>query len=127
MGAQAKSIVGAFLVLATLYLLGVLFLLDPIAARDAPAGPLVPEPVGFVIAIVIYIALFVWVEKQIGGPFKAAMVIALSQLTLVDVDFVLSGKRGIETGAASAVLLLVSWAATAWVYGRLKGRSTTSR
>jgi hypothetical protein len=119
-----KSIVGAFLTLGVLYLVGVLLLLDPIAATDAPTGPLVPLPVGFGIAIAVYIALFVWIEKLIGDPYKAAMALALSQLTLVNIDFVLSGKRGIATAAASTVLLLASWSATAWVYSRLKTRSS---
>ncbi len=120
MGAKWKSIVGAFLTLAVLYLVGVLVLLDPIAATEAPTGPLVPIPVGFGVAIAIYIALFAWLETVIGDPYKAAIAIALSQLTLVNIDFVLSGKRGIETAAASTVLLLVSWTATAWVYARLR-------
>ena len=120
MGAKSKPIAGAFLTLATLYLLGVVLILDPVAAGDAPSGPLVPQPVGFVIAIAIYIALVVWLEDAMGSPFKAAMAVALSQLTLVNIDFVLSGKRGITTAVVSAALLLVSWSATAWVFGRLK-------
>ena len=124
MGANSKAIAGAFLTLATLYLAGVLLFFAPIAAGDVPAGPLVPQPVGFVVAIGVYIALFVWIEKGMGDPFKAAMAIALSQLTLVDIDYVLSGERGVATAAASAALLLVSWSATAWVYERLRPRPT---
>jgi hypothetical protein len=120
MGTKSKPIVGAFLTLATLYLVGVVLVLDPVAAGDVPPGPLVPLPVGFVIAIAIYIALFVWIEDAMGSPFKAAIAVALSQLALVNVDFVLSGKRGISTAAVSSALLLISWAATAWVYRRLK-------
>ena len=33
-------------------------------------------------------------------------------------------ERGVSTAGASAVLLLVSWTATAWVYGRLKPGSS---
>ncbi len=125
MGTNWKAIVGAYLTLAVLYLVGVLLLLDPIAASDAPTGPLVPLPVGFGVAIAIYVTLFAWIERMIGDPYKAAMAIALSQLTLVNIDFVLSGKRGIETAAASTVLLLVSWTATAWVYSRLRPESSS--
>ena len=103
MGTKSKPIVGAFLTLATLYLVGVVLVLDPVAAGDVPSGPLVPLPVGFVIAIAIYIALFVWIEDAMGSPFKAAIAVALSQLALVNVDFVLSGKRGISTAAVSTL------------------------
>ena len=67
-----------------------------------------------------YRLFFVWIEDAMGSPFKAAIAVALSQLALVNVDFVLSGKRGISTAAVSSALLLISWAATAWVYRRLK-------
>lgn len=119
---HGKAMAGAFLTLSVLYLIGVLFLLDPVAAGDVPAGPLLPAPVGFGIATAVYIALFVWIERAMGDPWQAALALALSQASLVNIDFVLSGKRGVATAAASCVLLLVSWSAVAWVYGRLKPR-----
>jgi hypothetical protein len=60
---------------------------------------------------------------MIGEPFKAAMAIVMSQMALVNVDFVLSGKRGVATAAASTLILFVSWSAVAWVYGRLKRKN----
>ena len=106
--------------LAVLYLAGVLLLLDPIAARDAPSGPLVPLPVAFVIAIAVYVALFVWLERKMRNSFSAAMAIALSQSALVNFDYVLSGKRGLATAAASSVILFVSWSIVAMIYSRLR-------
>lgn len=47
---------------------------------------------------------------------KAALIIAASQIILVSVDFVLRGERGIATGAASAVLILVTWTVMGAVY-----------
>ena len=123
MRVHIPSVVAAFLTLAAFYLIGVLLSLDPVRAGDAPSGQLLPLPLGFVIAIAVYIALFVWIERMIGEPFKAAMAIVLSQMALVNVDFVLSGKRGIATAAASTLILFVSWSAVAWVYGRLKRKS----
>ena len=121
------SVVAAFFTLAALYLVGVLLLLDPVRAADAPSGPLLPLPLAFVVAITVYIALFVWIERMIGEPFKAAMAIVLSQMALVNVDFVISGKRGVATAAASTLILFVSWSAVAWVYGRLKPESGLSQ
>lgn len=119
MAVRISAVVAAFFTLAALYLAGVLLLLDPVAAGDAASGPLLPLPLAFVIAILVYTALFVWLERMIGGPFKAAMAIVLSQMALVNVDFVLTGKRGAATAAASTLILVVSWSAVAWVYGRL--------
>jgi hypothetical protein len=48
------------------------------------------------------------------------MTIAFSQFALVNVDYVLSGKRGLATAAASTVILFVSWTAVAVVYARLR-------
>jgi uncharacterized membrane protein YesL len=123
MGIHIPSVVAAFFTLAALYLAGVLLLLDPVAAGDAASGHLLPLPLAFVVAVMVYIALFVWLEWMIGEPFKAAMAIVLSQMALVNVDFVLSGKRGVATAAASTLILFVSWSAVAWVYGRLKPKS----
>lgn len=52
-----------------------------------------------------------------GRPIKAALIIAASQIILVSVDFVLRGERGVATGAASAVLILVTWSMMGAVYG----------
>lgn len=128
MRGRVLSVVAAFITLAAFYLAGVLLLLDPVAAREVASGHLLPLPLAFLIAIAVYIALFVWFERVVGDPFKAAMAIVLSQMTLVNVDFVLSGKRGIATAAASTVILCISWSAVAWVYGRLKQeRSVAAR
>jgi hypothetical protein len=59
------AIVAAFVTLAALYLVGVLLLLDPVAAGDAASGQLLPLPLAFVVAIMVYTALFVWLERMI--------------------------------------------------------------
>ena len=127
MRGQVPSLVAAYITLAAFYLAGVLLLLDPVAARDVASVPLLPLPLAFVIAIAVYIALFVWLERVVGDPFKAAVAMVLPQMALVNVDFVLSGKRGIATAAASTVIFCISWSAVAWVYGRLKPKSDLSQ
>lgn len=93
MRGQVISVGAVFITLAVLYLAGVLLLLDPVAAREEASAHLLPLPLAFLIAIAVYTALFVWLERAIGDPFKAALAIVLSQMALVNVDFVLSGKR----------------------------------
>lgn len=122
MAPRLRAVVGAFLTLAVLYLAGVVLLLDPVAAREMPADPLIPIPIAFLIAIALYVALFLWVERRMASPFAAAMTIALSQFALVNVDYVLSGKRGVATAAASSVILFVSWTAVAAVYSALRNK-----
>ena len=126
MTSEIRAIVGAFLTLAVLYLAGVVLLLEPVVARDTPTGPLLPMPIAFFIAIAVYVALFVWLEQKMASPFSAAMAIALSQFALVNVDYVLSGKRGFGTAAASTVILFVSWSAVAAVYAWLRTKSDLS-
>lgn len=119
---HVTPLLGAFLTLSCFYLVGVLAFYAPIAAADSAGPPLVPRVVGFLISSVLYILLFGWLVRATRHPMKAALAIALSQLLLVDVDYLLSGERGLATAAASAVLLLLSWGATGWVYGRLDAR-----
>jgi uncharacterized membrane protein YesL len=126
MVSDLRAIFGAILTLAVLYLAGVVLLLDPIASGDAPTGALIPMPIAFLIAIAVYVALFVWVEKRMPSPFSAAMTIAFSQFALVNVDHVLSGKRGLATAVASTIILFVSWSAVAAVYAWLRGKSETA-
>jgi hypothetical protein len=127
MRAHILSFVAAFFTLAAFYLGGVLLLLDPVRGGDAPSVQLLPVPLAFVVAIAVYTTLFVWIERMIGAPFKAAMIIVLSQIALVNVDFVLSGKRDVATAAASTLILFISWSAVAWVYGRFKPKDGPSQ
>lgn len=96
---------------------GVVHVFEPIAAGDPPPGPPVPAAVGFLVYIGLSVLLLDWATRQTGRPVKAALVIAASQIILVSVDFVLRGERGLATGAASAVLILVTWTAMGAVYG----------
>lgn len=120
---NTKAVLGAYFTLATIYLVGVFALFRPIAEGDVPSGAFVPPLVGFLISTVLHVAFFVWLAKEIGSGLKAGLALALSQLLLVNVDFVLRGDRGLATAGASSVVLLVSWIATGWVYDRLRARS----
>ena len=115
--ANWKAIFAAFLAAATVNLVGVLFFLDPIAKSDStPDRPLVAPAVGFLVYVVLSTALFDWTARQMGNAYRAAIVIATSQFIVINVDFVLSGKRGLTTGAASTVLIFVTWGCIAFAY-----------
>lgn len=112
-GALAATAVVAVI----LTFLGVVYFFEPIATADSVAAPPVPPALGFLVYVLLSVLLLDWVSRQVGRPVKAALIIAASQIILVSVDFVLRGERGIATGAASAVLILVTWSAMGLVYG----------
>jgi len=62
---------------------------------------MVHPAVGLLVYVSLSVALFVWVARQLGNPYKAAFVIGASQFVLVNVDFVLRGDRGLMTAGAS--------------------------
>ena len=113
-----KPLIAAFIGAATINLFGVLYFFKPIADADSSATSLVPPFVGFMLYVAFTIALFDWAARQLQNAYKAAFLVGASQFLLVNVDYVLSGKRGIITGAASTVLMLVTWVVTAHLYSR---------
>lgn len=121
---RALPVAAAFLTLAFCYFVGVAFFYGPIAEADPAPGPFVPQPVAFLVSITLYIGFFVWLAEQLRHGLKAALIIAVAQFLLVNVDSLLEGKRGLATAAASTVLLLVSWTAVGVVYDRLRGRES---
>jgi hypothetical protein len=119
-GATMTRRVGALaataLVAAIVTFVGVLYFFEPIASAAPPSAAPVPAALGFFVHIMLSVLLLDWVSRQIGRPVRAALIIAASQIILVSVDFVLRGERGIATGAASAVLILVTWTMMGVVY-----------
>lgn len=111
-----KPVLASFVVACIVSLFGVMLFFDPIARADKPEGPIVPPAIGFFIYVALSIALFDWAARQMQSAFKAAFLIAASQFILVNVDFVLAGKRGLMTGAASTLLIAITWASIAFAY-----------
>ena len=71
------------------------------------------------IAMVFFILFYDWVNQQVNHPIKSAMIVAVSQILLVDVYYVLTGQRPMMQAAASVVVLLIGWGAAGMVYGKL--------
>lgn len=98
---------------------GVLLFFDPIAKKDVAGGALVHPAVGLLVYVALTVGLFDWIARQMRHAFKAAFAVAASQFVLVNVDFVLAGKRGLLTAGASALLMAATWASVALVYSRV--------
>ena len=120
---RVLAVLSAFLVVSTLQFVGVLYVYRPLALIEPAGEPLVPRALGFALSMALLVLFFDWVSGQMRHSFKAAMTIAISQLLLVDVDYVLSGDRTVAAGAASALVLLVSWGAAGLVHGRVIARN----
>ena len=69
------------------------------------------------------ICFFDWAVQKTGKTMLTAMVIALSQILLVDFNYVIAGRRAIEPALYSVGILFVVWAAVAFVYDKLSETS----
>ena len=116
---RMKPILGALVVGYVVNLAGIIYFFGPIATNDMPAGPIAPGWLSLLIAAVLLVLLLDWVVQAVGSPVRSAMIIAVSQILLVDVYYVLLGDRGVATGIASGVQLLITWAIIGAVYGKL--------
>jgi hypothetical protein len=106
---------------AVVNLVGVIYFFQPIAENDAAGRPLVPPAVGLIVYVLLSVLVLDRVSRHMRSTIRAALAIAASQIILVSIDFVLRGERGIATGAASAVLILVTWTVMAMVYDKVHG------
>jgi hypothetical protein len=122
MMARWKAIAAALATAGAVTLAAVTVLFNPIARTDTAGAPLVHPLVGFLVYVLTTVALFDWAASQMRSAFKAAFAIAASQFLLVNVDFVLSGKRGVMTAMASTIVLVLTWGSVATVYSRLLAR-----
>ncbi len=114
-----KPILGAIVAAYIINFAGVTYFFGPIAANDTSAGAMVPGWLSLAIVSVLLVLFYDWVNQAVGSPVQSAMIVAISQVLLVDVYYVLNGTRGLATAGASAVLLLVSWGVIGMVYGKL--------
>ena len=123
MSARLKPLLGALITAYIIFFLGVTYFFGPIMANDAPAGAMVPAWLSLAIVSVLLVLFFDWVNVAVGNPVRSGLIVAIGQILLVDVYYVLNGTRGIAAAGASAVLLIVGWVAVGVVYGKLSGAS----
>ena len=121
MSARMKPILGALVTTLALGYAGVTFLFGPAMADDAPAGPMMPGWAALLLYSVVGVLFYDWVNQQVNAPVKAALILAIAQILLVDFYYVLNGTRGLAAAGASVVVLLVAWGAAGAVYGALLG------
>ncbi len=119
MSARLKPLLGALITAYMVFFVGVTYFLSPLMANDAPAGAMMPGWLSLAIVSVLLVLFFDWVNVSVGNPVRSGLIVAIGQILLVDVYYVLNGTRGIAAAGASVVLLLVGWVAVGMVYGKL--------
>ena len=122
MGARIKPIIGAALTGAVIAYLGTQFIFDP--AMPEPAfEPMLPIVASLAVFWIVMSLFFDWAVQKTGKTMLTAMVIALSQILLVDFNYVLLGRRELQPALYSVGIILVLWAAIAVVYDKLSETS----
>ena len=122
MGARIKPIIGAALTGAVIAYLGTQFIFNP-AMPEPASEPMLPIVASTAVFWIVMSLFFDWAVQKTGKTMLTAMVIALSQLLLVDFNYVLLGRRELQPALYSVGILLVLWAAVALVYDKLSETS----
>lgn len=128
MGRRITALIAAALVAVAVNFFGVVFFFRPIAEADSVGGWLPPPTIGFLVYVLLSVLVLDWAIRRFGKPIKVGLVIALSQIIMI-IDLVLRGDRGVATGAAGALLVLVTWTAMGFAYGKAlpEGSPTADR
>ena len=126
MGDRIKPIIGAGLVGAVTSYFAVTIFFNPAMAEagEALAEGLVPNLIASTALYwIVAILFFDWAVQKTGKTMLTAMVIALSQILLVDFNYVMLGRRELQPALYSVGILFVVWAAVAFVYDKLSETS----
>lgn len=120
MSPRLKAMVITAITAFIVFYLGVTYIFGPVIANDQPGDPLASW-LSLAIASVIFVVLLDWATGVAGNAVKAAMIIAASQIILVDIYYPLNGQRGWAAAGASAAVILVGWFIIGTVFGKLSG------
>ena len=123
MAGRIKSIIGGALTGSVLTYFAVEYLFNPAMPEPAFEAVLANPIAGSVVYWIVSILFFDWAVQNTGKTMLTAMVIALSQIILVDFNYVLIGRRELMPALVSVGVILVSWAGVAFVYDKLSEAS----
>ena len=113
---------GAALTGAVIAYLGTQFIFNP--AMPEPAfEPMLPIVASLAVFWIVMSLFFDWAVQKTGKTMLTAMVIALSQILLVDFNYVMLGRRELQPALYSVGIILVLWVAIAVVYDKLSETS----
>jgi hypothetical protein len=122
MGDRLKPIIGAGLTGAVISYLATTQFFNPAMAEagEALAEGLVPNMFASTALFwIVAILFFDWAVQKSGQAMHTAWVIGLSQILLVDFNYVMVGRRELTPALVSVGTILVIWSATAFMYDKL--------
>ena len=86
----------------------------------SPFPPLIANDLVASFVYVLIAVLFLdWVVQKAGRPMFNAMVMAVSQILIVDVNYVMIGRRALQPALISVVIILLLFAGAAFTYEKL--------
>ena len=119
MGDRIKPIIGAWATGFAIAYVAVPNFFNP--AMPAPAFE--PVVANLMLSTALYqiiaVVFFDWAVQKSGQAMHTAWVIAISQILLVDINYVMIGRREMEPALISLVVIFVLWTAIAFVYDKL--------
>ena len=121
--ARMKPILGATLVGTIIGHLGTTTLFYPAMDAVGSGSPFPPLIANDLVASFVYVLIAVlfldWVVQKAGRPMFNAMVMAGSQILIVDVNYVMIGRRALQPALISVVIILLLFAGAAFTYEKL--------
>ena len=122
MGSRMKPILGAWITAVVIVESAGRYIFNP--QMPAPAfEPVLAGLAGTLVFWLVMVLFFDWAVQRAGRTMHTALVIAISQILLVDFRYVLIGRREMVPALTSAVILMVAWFVIGKVYGKLSTSS----
>ena len=100
----------------------VMTLYRPVSQIEGSGEAFLHPIFGFTVYIGLMVWLFDWTARKIGNGWHAAAALGGAQFLLVNVDTPLRGDRAFETAAMSTIVMIVTWAALAFVWQSMHNR-----
>ncbi|HIF55922.1 MAG TPA: hypothetical protein EYQ39_01565 [Gemmatimonadetes bacterium] len=119
MGDRIKPIIGAVVTGSVIGYVLVQNVFNP-AMPDPTFEPMVSNVIASTALYwIVAVLFFDWAVQKTGQTMNTAIVIAVSQILLVDFSYVIVGRRELTPALYSVGIILFMWVATAFVYDKL--------
>jgi len=124
MNGSMKAIIGAVVGAFVLFYVFTTYLFNPVAAANEPGAAMNPF-LTLAVVSVVGVLILDWINGSVGNPVKSGMILAVSQIALVDIYYPMGGQRAWITAVVSALGLFVGWAVVGMLYGKLSDGADT--